>query len=56
MAKRSLPTVSETESGGCCGGAVKALVRDQKSFVRLFKALADETRLEILGMLGSAGR
>jgi ArsR family transcriptional regulator len=49
-------TVLEQPKAGasCCSLPSKRRPKDTKPYVALFKALADETRLEILGLLASA--
>jgi ArsR family transcriptional regulator len=39
----------------CCSQPARRRPRDTRPYTPLFKALADETRLEILGLLASAG-
>jgi ArsR family transcriptional regulator, arsenate/arsenite/antimonite-responsive transcriptional repressor len=50
-------TASERAKSGapCCSLPSKRRPKDTKPYAALFKALADETRLEILGLLASAG-
>ena len=56
MTKR-LPVVEQPKSGtSCCGLPSRRRPRDTKPYAPLFKALADETRLEILGLLASASK
>ncbi|APR82549.1 Arsenical resistance operon repressor [Minicystis rosea] len=54
MAK-ALPKVIEPADASCCTPRAKLHPRATKPYVRLFKALGDETRLEMLGLLASAG-
>ena len=39
----------------CCGSKSTARPKDLKPYAPLFKALGDETRLEMLGLLAAAG-
>jgi ArsR family transcriptional regulator, arsenate/arsenite/antimonite-responsive transcriptional repressor len=54
MAKGSPPKGS-TSAGECCPGSTKVRPRSTRPYARLFKALADETRLEIVGLLAARG-
>jgi len=53
MAARSLPQAPEPDA--CCAPRPGVRPRAARPYVRLFKALADETRLEMLGLLAAAG-
>ncbi len=50
-------TVAEPPKPGpsCCSQPSRRRPKDTKPYTALFKALADETRLEILGLLAAAG-
>jgi len=54
VAKRLLASVA-AELPGCCGPRAKVRARSTRPYAPLFKALADETRLEMLGLLAAAG-
>jgi ArsR family transcriptional regulator len=56
MAKepRALAKMSDAQAA-CCPTKPGVRPRATKPYVRLFKALSDETRLEILGLLAAAG-
>ncbi len=54
MAKVSLPVVEAAESA-CCAPRVPLRPLPTKPFARLFKALGDETRLQILGLIAASG-
>lgn len=48
--KRPIPA-----SATCCPGKNKPHARPTRGYVELFKSLADETRLEIVGLLAGSG-
>ena len=49
------PSAAETMSeSGCCAPRPRLRAKAVKQFASLFKGLADETRLEILGLLAAA--
>jgi ArsR family transcriptional regulator len=53
---KRLPMAEQPKSGtSCCVLPSRHRPKDTKPYAPLFKALADETRLEILGLLTSAG-
>ncbi len=53
---KRLPVAEQPRPGApCCSHPSRRRPRDTKPYAVLFKALADETRLEILGLLASAG-
>lgn len=43
-------------AAACCPGAPRKASRKTSEFAPLFKALADETRLEMVGLLAAHGR
>ncbi len=53
MSKRPLDVIAPKEP--CCSPAKKPQPRRTAPYAPLFKALSDETRLEILGLLAGAG-
>lgn len=55
MPKRLALVQATSRAPSCCDAPPKVRPKDTKPYVLLFKALADETRLEILGMLASSG-
>jgi ArsR family transcriptional regulator len=55
VTKRLTLVREPTSAPSCCGTLPKLRPKDTRPFAPLFKALGDETRLEILGMLASAG-
>ena len=52
---KPLPKAAEPAAASCCSPRAKLRPRATKPYARLFKALGDETRLEMLGLLASAG-
>jgi ArsR family transcriptional regulator len=52
---KELPKLAEGPREPCCSPRVKPRPRATKPYARLFKALGDETRLEMLGLLAAAG-
>ena len=54
MAKE-LPKFAERAATPCCTPRGKLHARATRPYARFFKALADETRLEMLGLLAAAG-
>jgi ArsR family transcriptional regulator len=55
MAK-ALPKLSDRADAPCCVALPAAVtLRDPTPFARFFKALGDETRLTMLGLLAGAG-
>lgn len=63
---KALPVLDDRDEANCCDGAAPAAIacctpraritpRVLKPYVRVFKALGDETRLEMLGLLGAGG-
>jgi ArsR family transcriptional regulator, arsenate/arsenite/antimonite-responsive transcriptional repressor len=50
-----LPMLSERAATPCCTPRGKLHARATRPYARFFKALADETRLEMLGLLAAAG-
>lgn len=52
---RELPQLADVPAEPCCSPRVKPRPRSTRPYARLFKALGDETRLEILGLLAAAG-
>jgi ArsR family transcriptional regulator, arsenate/arsenite/antimonite-responsive transcriptional repressor len=55
MAKGSLKVVDLPSSASCCPTGTKVRPKATKPYAKLFKALGDETRLEMLGLLAAAG-
>jgi ArsR family transcriptional regulator len=55
MTKRMLEVVAPLLTGACCTPRPQAAPKSTGSFARFFKALGDETRLEMLGLLAAAG-
>ncbi|TAH37188.1 MAG: ArsR family transcriptional regulator [Planctomycetota bacterium] len=51
--KPALPLL-EASAAPCCPGRPKRRARPTASYVRLFRALGDEARLEIVGLLAAA--
>lgn len=51
MSKRLAIAESSRQPLGCCAGVVKLRAKDVAGYATLFKALGDETRLTILGLL-----
>lgn len=54
VAKVSLPVVESSEDA-CCAPRRPLEPRPTRSYVRLFKALGDDTRLQILGLIAASG-
>ncbi len=54
MAKEP-PKLAERAAAPCCTPRGKLHARATRPYARFFKALADETRLEMLGLLAAAG-
>ena len=54
MVHKRLPTLSVPARGECKPPRPALRVRDTGPFVRLFRALGDETRLEMIGLLAGA--
>lgn len=54
MKKRLLDVVAPAPEP-CCSPAKKPQPKNARPYAPLFKALSDETRLEILGLLAGAG-
>ncbi len=54
VAKVSLPVVASSEEA-CCVPRRPVQPRATRPFVRLFKALGDDTRLQILGLIAASG-
>jgi ArsR family transcriptional regulator, arsenate/arsenite/antimonite-responsive transcriptional repressor len=54
MVKAS-PKANEAAAAQCCTPRGKLRPRATKPYARLFKALSDETRLEMLGLLAASG-
>jgi ArsR family transcriptional regulator len=53
---RSLPKLEEpAPAPACCAPRPQLKARAVKPYAKLFKALGDETRLEMLGLLAGAG-
>ncbi len=54
MTSRLPIAVESTPESSCCAPRVRLRGKAVKQFASLFKGLADETRLEILGLLAAA--
>lgn len=54
-AKESTKLVDGAAPAPCCSPRTKVRPRSTQPYAKLFKALGDETRLEILGLLSAAG-
>ena len=54
MVKRLLASVA-AELPGCCAPRAKVRALSTRPYAPFFKAIADETRLEMLGLLAAAG-
>ena len=52
---KALPKLPDDATEPCCSPRVRPRPRSTRPYARLFKALGDETRLEILGLLAAAG-
>ena len=55
MVKRALAVLAEIAVEACCPTVSKLRPVATTSYAKFFKALGDETRLEILGLLAAAG-
>jgi ArsR family transcriptional regulator len=55
MVKRTLAVLAEVAVEACCPTLPKLRPAATTPYAKLFKALGDETRLEILGLLAAAG-
>jgi ArsR family transcriptional regulator len=49
------PKLADRADAPCCTPSVKVSPRATKPYARLFKALGDETRLEMLGLIAASG-
>jgi ArsR family transcriptional regulator len=55
VAKRLAIAEPPNRKAACCSPRAKLRAKDVTPYAALFKALADETRLDILGFLAAAG-
>ena len=55
MTKRLAIVEPSQQPVGCCSGVAKLRAKDVSAYATLFKALGDETRLNILGFLIAKG-
>ena len=53
--KTSLPVAPLDPAEACCSPRPKLRALTAKPYAKLFKALSDETRLEMMGLLAAAG-
>jgi ArsR family transcriptional regulator len=53
--KASLKVLASDVAGACCAPRPKLTPLDAKPYAKLFKALGDETRLEMIGLLAAVG-
>ncbi|MEP7121622.1 MAG: metalloregulator ArsR/SmtB family transcription factor [Byssovorax sp.] len=55
MVKRTLAVLTDVAVEACCPSQPKLRPAPTTPYVKLFKSLGDETRLEIMGLLAAAG-